>query len=110
MVDCLILNNTSKQDNFCMNFYGTSLALLARNNGCIMDFLTEEYIHSSPGDPKADWKNNTDQTYSCLRDWLLSAQWGKSRGLPETPQYDSAVMVQGVSGAPMMSTNYRLSV
>ena len=83
-----------------MNFYGTSLALLARNNGCIMDFLTEEYIHSSPGAPKADWKNNTDQTYSCLRDCMGFQSWGSNteHDPSETPRIIAELTYSGAQG------------
>ena len=32
-----------------------------------------------------DWKNNSDQTYSCPRNWRLSASWGPNSGAPWNP-------------------------
>ena len=37
-----------------------------------------------------DWKNNSDQAYSCPRDWRLSASWGKLRApLKSLNQYST---------------------
>ena len=55
---------------------------------------TVEQIPGIRADP--DWKNNSDQMYSCPRDWRLSA--AKLRTPVETPH---TIVLGGFEGGPL---------
>ena len=46
-----------------------------------------------------DYKNNSDQTRSCPRDWCLSASWGTYWGSPMKPDVNhSTIVLRGLMG------------
>ena len=45
-----------------------------------------------------DLENISDQTYSCPRDWCLSALWGPNWGPPETPHTSQPYRIEGFKG------------
>ena len=47
-----------------------------------------------------DRKNVTDQTYSCPRDWRLSASGGPIEGPPETPRTSQHYHIEEIKGLP----------
>ena len=50
-----------------------------------------------------DWKNISDQTYSCPRGWRLSASWGTIEGSPQTPEITEECGINGFQGGPQVS-------
>ena len=47
-----------------------------------------------------DWKNNSEQSYSSLRGWRLSASWGNNWGPSSNPVHYSTIVLRGVRGPP----------
>ena len=50
--------------------------------------------------------NNRDQTYSCLRDWRLSASWGKLRASWKLLGPSQHYCIEDFKGDPYLSPHY----
>ena len=80
----------------CVGFYCSLRAVVF-----LSVLLLKVYIYKYMRHIYADWKNNSDQACSFLRDWRLSASWGTLKPMGPSQHY----YIWGSSGGPLIGRN-----